>query len=59
MLSLDAVERDLVLSQLEMPNFVDFPWEVFPFLMSGWGLVGGKVGREVGGREGGGPVVGM
>ena len=40
MLSLNAGGRDVVLPQLNVPGFVDSPWETLPFLRSGWGWIG-------------------
>ena len=37
-LSLDTGGKDVVLPQLDMPDFVDSPWEALCFLRSGWGF---------------------
>lgn len=37
MLILNAVERGLVLAQLNMPAIVNFPWDPLPDGRSGWG----------------------
>lgn len=42
LLSLAARGRSLVLPQLDIPGFVDSPWEAYPF----WGVDGGLGGGE-------------
>lgn len=52
LLSLDAGGWVLVLAQLNMSGFVDSPWEVLPFLKSGWRNTLGEGGdRRSRGRE--------
>lgn len=50
--------RDLVLPHLNVPGFVDSPWETLLFRRSGWGQVGGRC-TGAGGGEGEDTVVGM
>ena len=44
LLSLDTGSRALGLPHLDMPDFVDSPWEALHFLRSGWGGIGEVVG---------------
>lgn len=51
LLSLDAVRRDLVLTQINEPGFVDSSsWEALFFLRGGCGVRWGEVGNS--GRRG-------
>ena len=50
MLTLDAEGRSLFLLQLNVPDFVDSPWEALLFGKSGWG-VGCGVGKGEDERE--------
>lgn len=50
----------MVLSQLNVPGFAEFPWEALAGGGDGWnGWVGRRQGRVVGGRMGGGIVARM
>ena len=40
MLKLSTVGKVLVLPQLDMPDFVDLPWEALAFLRSEWSFGG-------------------
>lgn len=46
LLSLDSSGRGLVLTQHNMADFVDSPWEALPFLRSRWGVGWGEGARE-------------
>lgn len=56
LLNLDTGGKGLVLHQLDMPNFVDFPWDALPLLRNSSGELRGILGG-VGGGEGVGTVV--